>query len=677
MRRRWVGPAAVVVLWVIVGASLASSQGTLFSVQRNDIVAFLPAGAESTTVLNLDAAFRERETTSSAIVVYARPGGLTAADRAKIAADTRAIVAEVGPELSGPAVGPIYAPNDNDAAQVVLPFAASNVDRLRGEIRDIRARVSSSSGLQAYVAGPVGVVADLTEAFHGVLPVVTGLVLLLILLVVCRGPVLPLLVLLVAGVALSVANGAVYLLARDGVITLSGPAQAIMDALVLGAGTDYALVVVSRLREELRHHGDAHDAMRRAWRATVEPIAASGLTVILALLCLLVSDLPATRGLGVAGAIGIACALLGMLTLLPAALLLTGRAAFWPFRSRPSGGGRRLWARVAGLVGLRPRVVWVSTLLVLLGLSVGLDRLHAYDLRQTTPSSASAMPTVGQDLLARHFPDRTGSPVEIIARSDALDQVVAAAKAVPGVASVAPSPGGGRHTVAGGLARVDATLGTADLPEATIDRLRVAAHAVPGADATVGGPAATDVDVRRAAQRDRSVMVPLVLAVVFVILSLVLRALLAPFLVVLTLLLAFLATLGVSGMVFQDVFGLADEDSSLPLLAFVLVVSLGVEHTVVLMTRVRDQVRTRGHRAATLTSLAATGGVTTSTGIVLAATFSVLPVLPLTFLVEISFAVAFGVLLHALVVRSLLVPAVTVDIGRPVWWPSALRRTRP
>ncbi|HET8681497.1 MAG TPA: MMPL family transporter, partial [Micromonosporaceae bacterium] len=494
----------------------------------------------------------------------------------------------------------------------------------------------------------------------------------------------------VAGFALGLANGVVYLLAKAEVITLSGQSQGILDVLVLGAATDYALLLVSRYREELRRQESRHDAIRVAWRAVVAPILASAGTVILGLLCLLVSDLSANRGLGPVGAVGIACSLLAMLTLLPAFLALLGRAAFWPFR--PAYGSapaeeRGVWARIAGLVGRRPRVVWAVTALALLALAGGITRLEADGIPQTEAFTTTKDSKTGQDLVGRHFPAGTGSPANVIVRQDKLGEVASAAQGVPGVAAVAPysglvlpgSPPAGPKVV-DGLVRVDVTLAdAADSPAAfeTVRRLRTALHAVPGAEAQVGGFTAINVDVQDTSRRDRTVIIPLVLAVVFVILVLLLRSLVAPLLLVSTVVLSFVATLGVSGVVFRDVFGFAGADSGFPLFAFVFLVALGVDYNIFLMTRVREETARRGHRAGTLTGLSVTGGVITSAGVVLAATFAALAVLPLVFLAEIAFAVAFGVLLDTLIVRSLLVPALTVDIGRSVWWPGRLRRADP
>jgi RND superfamily putative drug exporter len=569
-----------------------------------------------------------------------------------------------------------------------VQYAGDDPEKLRGDITWLRDRVRSHDGLTAYVTGPAGVFADLLVVFdsiNGVLLLVTAGVILLILIVVYRSPLLPLLVLLSAGAALGLANGIVYLLAKAEVITLSGQTQGILDVLVLGAGTDYALLVVSRFREELRRHESRFDAMRVAWRASVEPIVASGGTVVLGLLCLLISDLASNRGLGPVAGIGIACALLAMLVFLPAVLALIGRAAFWPFRPRygsPPAEETGVWARVAAMVGNRPRTVWALTLTVLAILAVGMVRLEAGGIPQTESFVGQTDSQTGQRVLGEHFPAGAGSPAIVLARAETIDAVTAAVNSVAGVAEVVPFTGGPPGSAQGpkvvdGLVRLDVTLVAApdsDAANRAIRDLRRVTHAVPGADANVGGFTAINLDVQDTAKRDRNVIIPVVLGVVFVILMLLLRAVVAPILLILTVVLSFLATLGVSGVVFRDVFGFAGADSSFPLFAFVFLVALGIDYNIFLMTRVREETVRRGHRAGTLLGLAVTGGVITSAGVVLAATFAALGVLPLVFLAELAFAVAFGVLLDTLVVRSLLVPALMVDFGRVVWWPSRLAR---
>ncbi|OLE26136.1 MAG: hypothetical protein AUG44_13970 [Actinobacteria bacterium 13_1_20CM_3_71_11] len=367
-----------------------------------------------------------------------------------------------------------------------------------------------------------------------------------------------------------------------------------------------------------------------------------------------------------------------MLFLLPAVLVLLGRAAFWPLRpqGRPS--------RLAAVVGRRPRVVWITTTVVLALLALGLVRLEAHGVPRTESFRAAVDSNAAQDRLDAHYPEASAVPAVVLANAAKLDDVVAAAR-VPGVTKVTPyvdplalidakdagRPKPGPKTVDGRVRLVVTTDAAPDSPRATaiVRALRSSVHAVPGADARVGGYTATNLDIQATAQRDRTVVIPLVLGLVLVVLIALLRAVVAPLLLVATVILSFLATLGVSGVVFRDVFGFAGADSSFPLFAFVFLVALGVDYNIFLMTRVREEVATVGHRAGTLRGLAVTGGVITSAGVVLAATFAALSVLPLVFLVELSFAVSFGVLLDALVVRSLLVPALTVDLGRVVWWP--------
>src|SRR6266508_2210837 len=578
-KRRWILPALGIVAFLVLGGPLLSLAGKTSEVQQNDSAAYLPNSAEATQAQNLLKKFTGKET-MPAIVVYARAGGLTPDDRAKIAADVPAAVAHFGDKLAAPPAGP-FPSQDGAASEFVIVFNGSDPQKLKTDIDWLRQQAQREPGLEAHVTGPGGVLADLLDVFKaidGVLLVVTAAVILVILIVVYRSPILPFVVLGVAGVALGLANGVVYLLGKADLITLSGQTQGILDVLVLGAGTDYALLLVSRFREELRRHESRYDAMRIAWRASVAPIVASGGTVILGVLCLLVSDLAGNRGLGPVGAIGIACALVAMLALLPAILALLGRVAFWPFRpayGSPPAEERGLWARVAHVVGRRPRLVWLLTVVVLGGFAVGLTRLDA-----------------------------------------------------------------------DGLARVDVTLTVPpDSPKAgeLVQDVRRAVHAVAGADAKVGGYTAINLDVQLTAQRDRRVIIPLVLLVVFVVLMLLLRAVIAPLVLVASVVLSFAA-------------------------------ALGVDYNIFLMTRVREEAARRGHRAGVLTGLAVTGGVITSAGVILASTFAALSVLPLVFLAELAFAVAFGVLLDTLVVRTLLVPALTVEIGRIGWWPGQLWR---
>jgi RND superfamily putative drug exporter len=672
---RWGLPALLLVLWLAVGAIGGPIQGKLSEVQRNDNAAFLPAAAESTEVSQLEQKF-QRVQSLPAVLVFERSSGLTGGDIAAITAKVRQVAAADGVDGQ---VSPPIPSRDHQAAQVVVPLDQDSqllTDRVN-HLRDI-ATTGLPAGLVAHVTGPAGIISDFAAAFGGIdglLLGVAALVVALILMVVYRSPLLPLLVLLTAGLALCAAVFVVYQLAKHDVLTLNGQSQGILFILVFGAATDYSLLLVSRFREELRGTISTWYALRTALRFSIAPIAASAGTVILGLLCLLLSDLTSTRGLGPVAAIGIAASLLAALSFLPATLALCGRAAFWPLRPKVGSQVHKQtgpWARVARLVGRRPRAIWLVTGLVLVAAAAFLPQFKASGVAQSDLFLTTVDSVTGQQVLGRHFPGGTGSPVVVVARQDGAGPVLAAVRGTGGItqAAAAPKP-------VDGLVEITATLRDAADSEAAVDTvraLRTAVHAVPGAQALVGGQTATQLDTQDTSTRDRSVIIPVVLGVVFVILALLLRALLAPLLLMVTVVLSFAATLGVSSLVFNHLLHFPGADPSVPLFAFVFLVALGIDYNIFLMTRIREETLRHGTRDGALRGLAVTGGVITSAGVVLAATFGALAVIPVLFLAQIAFLVAFGVLLDTLLVRSLLVPALTVDIGRAVWWPSRLAK---
>ncbi|MFC0033557.1 MMPL family transporter [Micromonospora chaiyaphumensis] len=687
-RSRWTATliAVVVVLgWLVVGGLAGPYSGKLGDVATNDNAAFLPADAEATRAQDLAAGFVERETTP-ALVLYERTSGITPADQERIRAEA-ARFAQV-PGVVGPLPPPIVSA-DRQAVQVVVPIDAAEGEQIGAVVDRLREITGGDrDGLTVDVAGPAGLLADLIEVFtaiDGPLLLVTLVVVLVILLIVYRSPVLWVFPLLAAGMSYSLASLFVYVLAKNDVIKLNGQAQGILTVLVFGAGTDYALLLIARYREELHRHERPWDAMKAAWRGAAPAIVASGATVIVSLLCLLLSSLNSNRALGPVSAVGIAATLLVMLTFLPALLLLGGRWAFWPRRPRLDQADPRtehgLWGRIAGFVARRARTVWIVTAVVLAALALGVTQLGATTLGQSDLFTKSTDSVAGQDVIARHYPAGTGSPATIFTSQATAEQVARVAQGVPGVSSVRPfSQAGpaGPPEVVDGRVQLQATL--ADPPdsnaaERTIRELRVAVHRVPGADAVVGGFTAINVDTADASTRDRNVIIPVVLLVIAVILALLLRALLAPLLLIATVVLSFLATLGLCALIFRHVLDFPGVDQSFPLFAFVFLVALGIDYNIFLMSRVREESVRRGTRAGVLTGLAVTGGVITSAGIVLAATFSALAVLPLVVLVELGVAVAVGVLLDTIVVRSLLVPALAYDIGPAVWWPGRLSRT--
>jgi len=686
-RRRWLA-LGLFVLWLLVAGFAGPYSGKLADVQTNDNAAFLPKTAESTEVNDLQRRFIDQETTPG-IIVWERESGITAADRT-LATQQLAEVRAVPKVVS---VTPLIPSQDGRALQAVVQLAGTDGMELTDAANAVRDEVQGSDGLSAYLTGPAGLLADLIAAFEGIdstLLLVTGAVVIVILLLVYRSPVLWIFPLLSVGFGYALAGGLVYLLANNDVLTLNGQSQGILTVLVFGAGTDYALLIIARYREELRRHEDKYDAMRAALRGAGPAILASGVTVILGLLCLLFSDLSSNKSLGPVAALGIAATMAAMLTLLPALLALAGRRAFWPFVPRygsEATEAQGFWGRVARFVGRHARAVAVVVVLVLVGLSLGIGQLRVSGISQSESFTTTQESVTGQQALERHFPAGVGSPAVIIAREAAADQVLSVVKQTPGVSDAAflsaggggggePS-GSGAPRVEGGLVQIDATLASAPDSRAaddTVRQLRSAVHAIPGADAKVGGFSAINLDVSDASKRDRVVIIPIVLAVILVVLAVLLRALVAPLLLIVTVVLSFAATLGVCALVFNHVFHFAGADTAFPLFAFVFLVALGIDYNIFLMTRVREETLHIGTRPGVLRGLAVTGGVITSAGVVLAATFSVLGVLPLVFLAEIGFAVAFGVLLDTIVVRSLLVPALVYEVGRPVWWPSRLAR---
>ncbi|MFF5072534.1 MMPL family transporter [Micromonospora olivasterospora] len=683
--------ALVVVAWLVVGAVAGPYSGRLGEVATNDNAAFLPADAEATRAQDLAADFADRRITP-ALVVYERATGITEADGRRVAADAARFAGVRGVV---PPIPPPIPSRDGQALQVVVPIDDAEGERIGRVVDDLRTVAGADSGgLAVHVTGPAGLLADLIEVFRaidGPLLLVTLLVVLVILLVVYRSPVLWIFPLLAAGMSYALAALLVYVLADADLVTLNGQAQGILTVLVFGAGTDYALLLIARHREELHRHRRPWDAMRAAWKGAAPAIIGSGGTVIVSLLCLLLSSLNSNRALGPVAAVGIAATLLVMLTFLPALLLLGGRWAFWPRRPAADRADPRAehgtWTRVAGFVARHARPVWLVTAAALAVLTVGLTQLHVTTLGQSDVFTTRTDSVAGQEAISRHYPAGTGSPATIFVRRETAQQVAQVAEAVPGVTSVRPVTGSGSAAppeanappvVVDGRVQLEATLtDRPDSPgaERTVRRLREAVHRVPGADAVVGGFTAVNVDTADASARDRNVIIPAVLAVIAVVLALLLRALLAPVLLIATVVLSFLATLGLCGLIFRYALDYPGVDQSFPLFAFVFLVALGIDYNIFLMSRVREESVRRGTRPGVLAGLALTGGVITSAGIVLAATFSALAVLPLVVLVELGVAVAVGVLLDTVVVRSLLVPALSYDIGPPVWWPSRLGRT--
>jgi RND superfamily putative drug exporter len=682
--RRWLLPVVLLLLWLAVGALGGPFTGKLSQVATNDDAAFLPATAESTRVSQLQRAFVEQETVP-AIVVWESRSGIGPETSAQITRQVEAMASV--PDVVG-RISPPVPSEDGRAVTVVVPFNADLGDEFGGVIGQLRDIVASTSGASAYVTGPAGFIADLEEAFAGIdglLLLVALIVVFVILLLVYRSPILPVLVLFSSVLGLVAASSVVYWLAKHDVVTLNGQSQGIMSILVVGAATDYALLIVARFREELREEASPFAAMRIAWRQSAEPVAASGTTVILGVLCLLFSDLNSNRGLGPIAALGIAGALIASLTFLPSVLVLLGRAAFWPFAPRfgsPHPEESGIWGRVARLIARRPRRLWIGVAVVLAAAAAFVPTLSASGVPQSELFLSQVQSKLGEQALARHFPGGAGTPVVVIAPEEKLDDTLRVVSSTSGVSGAVPltrsgAPGQGPPKVADGHVEVEVTLRAQGSSEAGLDtvrRLRADLDAV-GPDVLVGGAAAQQLDTFDISTRDRTTIIPIVLVVILVVLMILLRSVLAPVLLVLTVVASFLSTLGVAALVFDHVLGWPGADPAIPLFGFVFLVALGIDYNIFLMTRVREESARLDTRRGILRGLAVTGGVITSAGVVLAATFSALGVIPILFLGQIAFIVAFGVLLDTFVVRSLLVPALCYDIGSGIWWPSRLARS--
>ena len=699
-----------IVAWLVLGGISGPVFSKISSVQENDNSAFLPESAESTIASKVIVKFQDQsaELLPTLILLEGDVGPTVNPARfAQISQYAQTLPSKIIPE-SNRALSDYLAPGlaiaiipsaDGKAVllnlQINSEVAAENIGKdpalpiivefIRGDLE----KTFGKNDIDSYVTGAGGIFADLFNAFGSIdttlLKTTLGVV-SIILILVYRSPFLWLIPLFTAGSALAFATFIVYHLAKNDIIDLNGQTQGILDVLVLGAATDYALLLISRYREELHNHESRFTAMAIAWRGIVEPILASGGTVIAGLMVLLLSDLSSNRGLGPVGSIGIASAMLAALTLLPALLVIFGRWIFWPRIPKADAKDEKLsgiWSKIGALVDRRPKRIWISTAVILLIFAGFSTSLNTSGLAQTEVFTKKQDSVVGLERLGLYFPSGEGTPVEIVVAQDRVANVSSAVLALDQVASITPQyivdrltgQPNGEVKVVEGRVLLNATLEiAADSKEAKalIPLLR---STVKSADPTalIGGQTAISFDVDQSSRRDNKVIIPIVLILIAIILGALLRSIFAAGLLLATVVLSFAATLGVCALVFDNVFGFAATDPSFPLFAFVFLVALGIDYNIFLMTRVREEAQKIGTKAGIIKGLTVTGGVITSAGIVLAATFGVLGVLPLVFLAELGFAVAFGVLLDALVVRTFLVPALVRVIGPKIWWPSKLQ----
>ncbi|MEU9915565.1 MMPL family transporter [Streptomyces sp. NPDC051001] len=681
-RAKWV----VLALWVIALFLTAPFAQKLTDAQDNDAASWLPGSAESTQVLQVSEDFRPEQI--PAVVVYARPDGLTAQDRAQIAEDARQLKELREHGIRGAETrGPVFdRETDPRAAQILVPITMDEQgwEEIAPAVDTIRDRVGEGGdGLAVHITGPGGTSADFSEAFEGIdstLLISAMAVVIVMLLITYRSPTLILVPLLSVIAALFTAQALIYLLAEHAGLTVNGQSAGILTVLVFGAGTDYALLLVARYREELHHHEDRHEAMALALHRAGPAVIASGATVVLSMLVLLAAEMNSTSGLGPVAAIGVAVALLAMMTLFPALLVICGRWIFWPVIPRfgdPDRIERGLWARMGRRIAHRPRMVWSATALILAICSLGLIQLRAEGISNADAFTGKPDSIVGQEVSARYFPAGSGDPLVIISNRAQARQVGEAVAATDGVAPGSLGLPPGTKPSYEGKVLFEATMtdpADSEAAKQTVERVRDAVHAVPDADARVGGGTASLLDMDEATTHDNILIIPLVLIVVMLILCALLRALIAPLLLIGTVILSFAAALGISALAFRYLFDYAGETTDFPLFVFVFLVALGIDYNIFLTTRIREEAARQGTRPGVVMGLAATGAVITSAGLVLAGTFAALGTLPMVAFAEIGFAVALGVLLDTFIVRSILVPALFLDVGPKMWWPHRLAR---
>ncbi|SEG56459.1 putative drug exporter of the RND superfamily [Actinacidiphila yanglinensis] len=669
-------PWLVLALWIGVLAVAVPLAGRLGDVQRDSVVDYLPASADSTQVAKVQQELPGGESTDL-VVVYHRDGGLTAADRRTAAGQTADLARTF--RLTGGAAAPEGVPS-KDGTTLMYPVSSTqpgeDSDAKTTFVDGVRDIATGGHGLTVKVGGPGGLDADASEVYSslgGPLLYTTVLVVAVLLILIYRSPALWLVPLFAAGAADVLSMAVTYLLNRAFGITVSGQSSGVMTILVFGVGTDYALLLVARYREELRGTARPYDAMRTALRRCAPAITASAGTVAAGMLCLLAADLNSSHGMGPAAAVGVASALAAMVTLLPALLVLLGRRVFWPLvpepGSEPRPPRRGGFDAIGRLVGRRPVAVLMSGVVLLGALALGVlhlpGSLKQQDSFATKPDSIAAA-----QLLGAAYPDRSGQPITVVSHTGAASAAERTARGTVGVVTVRPGRTGGGWseffvTAAGPPQSAAET--------ATIRRLRAELHG-----SYVGGPSAQQIDLRSTNSRDREIVVPITLAAIVLILILLLRSLVAPLLLAAAVIAVWGSALGVGGLVFGPVLGFHGTDPGLGLLSFVFLVALGVDYGIFLMHRMREEALNGAPpRQATLSALRTTGGVITSAGIVLAATFSVLVNMPLVQLAELGFVIAVGVLLDTFVVRTFLVTSASMLLGRRLWAPGALGRARP
>jgi len=732
-------PLLLILTWFGVSGVGGPYFGRIDEVSEVDLTAFLPESSESREVTDKLGKFVSDDTLAAIVVFEADSNKTLNAtqtsqinDSLRQVADVKGVVGEVSP--------PIVSDDGKAAFAVVNADTEEGLESVVGSVRE-KLDSAKLDGVSHHVTGPAGFAADLNVAFAGIdgILLLTALaVVFVILIVVYRSALLPVIVLLTSIFALSAAILIVFTLAKLGLVELNGQVQGILFILVIGAATDYSLLYVSRYREALYKNGHRWQATLEAYKGALEPILASGGTVIVGLLCLLLSDLASNKALGPVGSIGVAMAMLAALTFLPSALLLAGRKAFWPVIPKADAKSRTahkqklekgFWHRTGELVKTHPRLVWIITAIVLLVAASFSTQIKADGVPQSQLILGYSEARDGQEVLGDHFASGSGSPAQVIVNADVMDVAVKAidgTDGVDGVSAVADNSESGvaplgkartsiENEIRSGIERQRQGV-TAEALALAPSTDQLVAMVYPFKDATVverdnevllqvtlsddpdsqaakdtiaqlrknlvkagvvgqiGGATAVQLDTNNASIRDRAIIIPVVLLAITIILAILLRSIIAPLLLLATTVLSFAASIGVAAVLFNNVWDFPGADPSVLLYAFVFLVALGIDYNIFLMTRVREESLKVGTAKGVIRGLVVTGGVITSAGVVLAATFAALGVIPILFLFQLAFIVAFGVLLDTLIVRSLLVPAIIKDIGPFVWWPGKVKK---
>lgn len=680
-RSRWV----VIALWLLLFVVSLPLSSKLASATKEQYGR--PDGSQSQALGHLLALRFPGGDSTEALLVYRREGGLTAADRAAILADAREakavpLVRQVAPPFGGPAGG--QASPQGDVAFTVVSFGQGKVKQTNDGLEQLRDIAGGPPGLDAHLTGTIPLLNDLTNIIKEAdakLLLATGLLVLLLLLLIYRSPILAFVPLIVVFISYSVTTGILDLLVKVG-LPVSSNATSLLLVLMFGVGTDYCLLLVSRYRHTLHEHEGAPEALASAIPLAGPAIIASALTVIAAILAILASSLTLNRAFAPANAIGIAIVLVASLTLLPAVLSAIGRRAFWP-RAKAVEPGRdepddreRLWGRIGARVLERPARALVIAGILLGALSLGLLTYHT-EADVLAQFRADTDGTRGVDALKSAFPAGELAPVTVLVDrgtapvSDA--DVAAVRQRVLGVEGVSGVSGVVRRSTDGRLVTLNMVLAGEPYSNAALERVRDVRRAVrdvqPDTRVILGGAAADRLDFREAAKHDFAVVAPIALLVIFLTLVVLLRAVVAPLYLLATVLLSFMATLGLSLLIFKYVLDKESVDPELPLVAFIFLVALGSDYNIFLMHRVREEAHGRSTREGVGRALAATGSVITSAGIVLAGTFAVLTVVPFYFLLELGIIVSLGILIDTFIVRTIVVPSIVALVGERSWWP--------